>query len=350
MAIISAKPRMLELIAEFGTDGSPTLRDYVRGGGRLPYSGNPNLSNISLTTAGLRLSQFAGKQKEHVFTLNGWVRMFNARAHFDAVHGAPTGPVLLRILVSPGCRLFSESNAYWPLTIGDWPAGSAIILENRGEIYGARGIPNSGGGGHAIYHSGANGVVLSVYNYGTIASGGGAGGVGGQGGQGYWQNSYRVYQGQGPAAYWCDFSASCQAGFGGSSQCDTNFEAGYCSSCACICFNCFYIKTDTYYTYGGAGGTGGYGWGVYDSAGNVAGNTGGAGGAGPDTNAGWGGTGGTGGGPGAAGATGATGGSGNYTGGAGGGGGGPAGYWIYYKTGLLSVPVVGTIYGPGVNF
>lgn len=349
MAIISATPRMLELIGEFGTDGSPTLRDYIRGGARLPWTGNPNLTSISSTAAGLRLSQFAGKQKEFVLSLNGWIRMFNARTHFDANHGAPTGPVLLRILINPGCRLFSESISYWPLIIGDWPAGSSIILENRGEIYGARGVPNSGSGGHCIHHSGANNVTLTVYNYGTIASGGGGGGVGGTGGMGYWQYYNDVHVGgTGIYEYCWDANVACQNAYGGNYNCASGqyvHPGGLCG-----CGDCYRSDLTNVYTYGGAGGTGGYGWGVYDTAGNVAGNTGGIGGAGPDTNAGWGGTGGAGGGAGANGGTGATGGSGNYTGGSGGGGGGPAGYWVYYKTGLLSVPVAGTIYGPGVAF
>lgn len=350
MALISAKPRLLELTGEFGSDGTPTLRDYVRGGARLPYSGNPSHANIATTAGGLLLSQFAGKQQEFVISLTGYIRMFNAQAHFNANYGAPTGPVLLRILINPGCRLFSESNAYWPLIIGDWPAGSFIILENRGEIYGARGIPNSGGGGHCIYHSGANNVPLHIYNYGTIASGGGAGGVGGQGGMGYWQNSYLVGQGASGFYPWCDLNSACQQTFGGSSYCYDGSGA-WCSSCYCVCQYCGYTQTDTYYTYGGAGGAGGYGWGVYDSAGNVAGATGGNGGGAPGTNAGWGGTGGSGGGPGAPGGTGATGGGGNWSGGSGGGGGGPAGYWIYYKAGTAATIVnSGAIYGPGVTF
>lgn len=369
MALISAKPRLLELVGEFGSDGTPTLRDYLRGGARLPYSGNPTVSGISTTAGGLLLSQFSGKKKETVISLTGAVRMFNAQTYFNSTYGSPSGPVLLRILVNPGCTLFSESNAHWPLIIGDWPTGSSIILENRGAIYGARGIPNSGSGGHCIYHSGANNVVLTIENYNTIASGGGAGGVGGQGGMGYWVNSafshwntYNVPQGPGNPVWGTDASQSCTSTFGGDSQClsghGTQVDYGSDGSFSYAqCNYCYRVQSDpvysywNVYTYGGAGGAGGYGWGVYDTAGNVAGNTGGNGGAGPDTNAGWGGTGGAGGGPGAAGATGNTGGSGNWSGGSGGGGGGAAGYWIYYKSGLVSIPVnSGAIHGPGVAF
>lgn len=352
MAIISAKPRFSELIAEFGSDGSPTLKDYLRGGARLPYSGNPDLADISTTAAGIRLSQFAGKQKEFVLSLTGAVRIFNARSHFDAVYGAPTGPVLMRLLINSGCHVFSELTGSWPLIIGDWPTGSRMILENRGQISGARGTPNSGSGGHCIYHSGANNVFLDIQNYGVIAPGGGAGGVGGTGGQGYYQTPVDNSLGLGQ-----NVSGSCN------NSCTTTYGAGaYCQSAGypdCNvnptfgtyqCGNCRRITYTNNYTTGGAGGSGGYGWGVYNSAGATASATVGNAGANGGTNAGKGGTGGSGGGPGANGGTGNTGASGNYTSGSGGGGGGASGYWLYYKTGLANLSVAGTVYGPSVVF
>lgn len=344
--VISSKPTFNQIKTEYGTIATPPMfTNYVRGNGII-YPGNPQNASIATTAANLRMTQFAGGSKETVFSLSGNIYHFNVQSSFNATYGAPTQAVLVRVLINPGCHIFYNSVGAPALNVGAFPAGSLIIIENRGQISGARGTPNSGVGGDAIWT--LNGTPTHIYNYGTIAPGGGAGGVGGQGGMGYWQNQYWVNQGQSGAYYWCDLNSSCQQTFGGNSQCDSGGN-GFCSSCACICYNCQYLQTDTYYTYGGAGGAGGYGWGSYDSAGNISGATGGNGGGGPDTNAGWGGTGGTGGGPGSAGATGNSGGGGNWSGGSGGGGGGAGGRWIVYNSsGNANLAFnSGTIYGGG---
>lgn len=344
---LPAKPTLSQIIGEFGSDGSPTLRDYYRGNGSI-FVGNPMNSLIATDPANVHISQFGGAAKEVIFDLTGAVHHFNVRAHYDAVYGPPTGPVKIRVRINPGCHVFYSHPSAAALYTGDFPAGSFMTLENHGQISGARGIPNSGSGGDCIQHPGW--YMLDIYNHGVFAPGGGAGGIGGTGGMGYWQNSYEVTHGQSGSYGWCNLTSACQQTFGGNSRC-TSEANGFCSNCLCICWQCVYTQTDTYYTYGGGGGAGGYGWGCYDAAGNLAGATGGAGGGAPGTNAGWGGTGGSGGGPGAAGAAGNTGGGGNYTGGSGGGGGGAGGRWIVYRNGYANLtPNTGTIYGGGALY
>jgi len=251
-------------------------------------------------------------------TVGATVRQANLHSLFTAAYGAPVGPQRLRLFTTG----YFHSND--PVTaacyVGAFPTGTAIDWFHSGTICGARGVPNSGSGGHCIV--GQPGVTINLRNSGTIYAGGGAGGYGGTGGMGYYITTSHL--GQSGVYGWCDMHNSCAQTFGAGAYCTSNGD-GWCTNCACYCFNCW--RDDPNYTSGGGGGSGGYGTGVYDTAGNQAGATGGNAGAGGGTNAGSGGYGGSGGGWGGAGATGATGNSGNYTGGSGGSGGGGAGYW-----------------------
>jgi hypothetical protein len=59
MPVPSGNPiKLSDLVAEFGSDGSPSLRDYYRGGPRVPNSGTN--AAISTDPASLRLTQFYG--------------------------------------------------------------------------------------------------------------------------------------------------------------------------------------------------------------------------------------------------------------------------------------------------
>lgn len=248
------------------------------------------------------------------------VRQANLHSLYSAAYGAPVGPQRLTLYTS-GYFHSNDPNVA-ACYVGAFPAGTTIDWYHSGSICGARGVPNSGPGGHCIV--GQSGVTINLRNTGTIYAGGGAGGYGGTGGQGYYITTGHL--GQSGVYGWCDLNNSCVQTFGSPAYCSPNdIYGGYCSSCACYCFNCY--RDYTNYTSGGGGGSGGYGTGVYGAGGEQASATGGNGGGAGGTNAGYGGTGGSGGGWGAAGYTGNTGNSGNYTGGSGGSGGGAAGYW-----------------------
>lgn len=261
-----------------------------------------------------------GRAGSRDMTIGATVRQANLHTLFTAAYGAPVGPQRLRLFTT-GYFHSSDPNVA-ACYVGGFASGTVIDWFHSGSICGARGIPNSGSGGHCIV--GQPGVTINLRNFGTIFAGGGAGGYGGTGGMGFYITTGHL--GQSGAHYWCDLNSSCVQTFGDPAYCSPNdISGGYCNSCACICWACY--RDYTTYTYGGGGGSGGYGTGVYDAAGNQASATGGAPGAGGDTNAGSGGYGGDGGGWGGAGGTGATANSGNYTGGSGGSGGGSAGYW-----------------------
>lgn len=259
-------------------------------------------------------------------TIGATVRQANIYNLFTAAYGAPSGPQRLRLFTTG--YFHSNHPGTAACYVGAFPAGTTIDWFHSGSILAARGVPNSGSGGHAIV--GQPGVTINLRNTGTIYAGGGAGGYGGSGGQGYYITTSHL--GQSGVYGFCDLNNSCVQTFGGGAYCSPNdIYGGYCSSCACYCFNCY--RDITNYTSGGGGGSGGYGTGVYDASGNYAGATGGNAGAGGGTNAGSGGYGGSGGGWGAAGGTGATGNSGNYTAGSGGSAGGAAGYWRVSNSG-----------------
>jgi hypothetical protein len=59
MAVTSSNPiKLSDLIAEFGSDGSPSLRDYYRGGPRVPNSATN--AAVSTDPNALKLTQFYG--------------------------------------------------------------------------------------------------------------------------------------------------------------------------------------------------------------------------------------------------------------------------------------------------
>lgn len=343
------KPTLLDLVTEFGGTGPVLLSNYIRGGTLVP-DGNAQNAGISTTPSGLLLSQFAGSVKEFVINVTGSRSFMNVRTAYEALYGVPTAAVIVRVLISSTGHIHYFNNSSPAINVGAFPAGSKVIIENRGRITGGRGVPNSGTGGNCIHT--IDGTVTEIYNYGTILPGGGAGGVGGAGGQGYYQSSGTTYLGdsgnQYTYAYNCN--SGCTAVWGSNAYC-TSGDPYTCIVVGAIsrCYAC--ARTDYYdnYTSGGIGGVGGYGYGCYDASGNVANATGGGGGSAPGTNGGYGGTGGSGGGAGLVGGTGGIGASGNASGGLAGGAGGTGGLWMRFSTGKATVVVnTGTIAGNSV--
>lgn len=124
--------------------------------------------------------------------------------------GSPTNPVSVNVTVPASVTIGSASSAVYSLTIGAFPAGSRVRIDNFGRIYGAGGAPNGGNGGGCINASFA-GVTVEIVNQsgGEIKAGGGgggrggSGGAGGVGGQGYFQAwGAEEYQQNKPTTYW----------------------------------------------------------------------------------------------------------------------------------------------------
>ena len=109
--------------------------------------------------------------------------------------GSPTKALSLVVNVSSGVEIFSEDttgNRTPAFTVGNFPAGSAIIINNNGYISGGGGfgglsqlknggnrLPTNGSnGGDGIVKGSSNNFDITIANTGTIAGGGGGGGGG----------------------------------------------------------------------------------------------------------------------------------------------------------------------------
>ena len=109
--------------------------------------------------------------------------------------GSPTKALSLVVNVSSGVEIFSEDttgNRTPAFTVGNFPAGSAIIINNNGYISGGGGFgglsqmkyggnrmaTNGLNGGDGIVKGSSNDFDITIANTGTIAGGGGGGGGG----------------------------------------------------------------------------------------------------------------------------------------------------------------------------
>lgn len=302
--------------------------------------------------------------------------------------GSPSTPLVWRFVVEPSVTVGSTTPATPALTVGAFPAGSNVTIDNYGTIGGAGG---TGGGSSAAGGQGGTGILANttgitttinnktgatVYGGGAGGGGGGVGGTGGTGGGGVYQtggvvnegpayalNSYEVADGvgvdssnestwiwAGATVGFANVGATSLVGNDGSSYTRGAFQqsTGTVTKFVNTTVNHYAISRSTNTTTnnftsggsggaGGAGGTGGKGAGSNGT--NTAGTVGSSGGGGTagGINAGAGGQGGTGGtgsngaiiGSGSfsgnPGSTGNTGASGNNGGGSAGTGGGPGG-------------------------
>lgn len=315
---------MSEIAAEFGDTGSNlALKNYYRGGIKVP---NGPAANANIATSGaLSMLSFYGAIAEMQVIITANTTNVNLLSLYTSLFGAPSSPVVARLTINSGVIVGGVGGP--ALTIGQFPSGSIIAIDNYGSIQGFGGAANSGTGGDAIKADYPNQTItINNKTGGTIYGGGGGagkGGTGGTGGAGY----YIAYAYFGNGNWASSPDQSCRSApwtahtsgvcLGGYSQ---SVDEGGNPVYACNgCYDPYAV-----YTSGGAGGGGGNG-GVgrgYNQA-PTAGVTGSSGAAG-GTNAGAGGAGGTGGTGGEWGAFGAAGNTGN-TGASGNNGSGSAG-------------------------
>jgi hypothetical protein len=280
--------------------------------------------------------------------------------------GSPGTSAAYRIVVGPGVTIGSTSSGITAFTLGQFPAGSTITIDNYGSILAAGGQPNGGNGGNALWVNYSNQtMIVNNMSTGAIWAGGGAGGLGGTGGTGgtggggvyvtggsstagpnynrsaplyYWSDGQDNSVAPGITIYWNGVAVSDGGGitYQRGAQQAQNGNPAVLTQITYYAVSQTTNTTTNNYTSGGAGGPGGGGGNGgrgqgFDGAnasgaGGAAGAAGSAGGtnAGAGGQGGTGGTGGTGGGWGAAGSGGGTGFTGN-TGAAGNNGAGFAG-------------------------
>lgn len=248
--------------------------------------------------------------------------------------GSPTVVGVYKFVIFPGVTIGGSGAT--ALTVGQFPAGSTIYIDNYGSIQGYGGSANSGVGGDAINANYANQTVVINNKAGaTIYGGGGGGGKGGNGGGGYYTTTVNRGGAMNQKSV-VNCNSLCSSAYGSGAYCAGNCiqtpEPAYSECTACY-------QTTTTYTSGGTGGNGGVGQGYNQSA--TTGSAGSAGG----TNAGTGGTGGTGGTWGTSGATGSTGASGNNGAGSAGTVGGAAGRYLVKGSNSVTLNNSGTVAG-----
>lgn len=120
-------------------------------------------------------------------------------ANAFALMGSPSAVGTYRFVIATGVTLSSSSTATPGLTVGNFPAGSTVIIENNGTIKGRGG---AGGAGSAVGTGGtggAGGPAVSISSgyavridntLGNIWGGGGGQGGQGVGSQGYFTGDY----------------------------------------------------------------------------------------------------------------------------------------------------------------
>ena len=282
-------------------------------------------------------TNFYGKSNATTLTISANTTNYNI---FTAA-GSPTTAKTVILNINSGVTVGGTGGTY-ALTVGQFPSGSSITINNSGTIVGTGGGANSGNGGSAINANYAGQTMVINNAVGAaIYGGGGGGGVGGSGGTGYYVSGYTVAPGSGYCSNGCenygpsgDYSCLavgadfCLSGYCSSDYCDK--RGRQCQTCA----NYTYA-----YSSGGGGGAGGVGAGYAQAA------SGGSGGGAGGPNAGSGGTGGTGGAYGVAGGTGATGNGGNAGGGSGGAGGGARGNYLVKGANTVTLNNSGTVAG-----
>ena len=108
--------------------------------------------------------------------------------------GNPAVRGKFRFIINPGV-VIGHTTSIGALTIGQFPSGSEIQIDNYGQILGRGGkggvYPNGGSPGGDAIRANYTSQKVTINNYGQIKAGGGgggAGGYGGAGGRGAWGN------------------------------------------------------------------------------------------------------------------------------------------------------------------
>jgi len=293
-----------------------------------------NVRTLSNTASGSTVvmpTNFYGRSLATNLTISATTTNYNI---FTAA-GSPTSATTVNLAINAGVTVGGVGGTP-AITVGQFPAGSTITINNSGLIVGTGGTAGSGGvggnGGNAILANYANQtMVINNLAGATIAGGGGGGGKGGTGGPGVYQSGV---ESAGPASAPSYLNCDIACSYVGANYCQGGCISGdgdlTCTDCA------RYTYTGT---SGGTGGAGGQGAGYAQTS--AAGSSGSGGG----TNAGSGGTGGSGGAYGVNGSTGATGNGGNAGGGSAGSAGGTRGNYLVKGANTVTVNNSGTLSG-----
>jgi len=109
---------------------------------------------------------------------------------FTTAFGSPAVAGKFTLTIASGVTVGSTSTATVSLTVGNFPAGSNVIIINNGTVEGKGGAGGAGTYAGVGLAGGAGGdgfdatVACTIINNGTFS--GGAGGGGGGGGGGFW--------------------------------------------------------------------------------------------------------------------------------------------------------------------
>ena len=183
-----------DIVGEFGGQAPHSLSEYYRNGGEVPSN------NTSVPTSGeISFSNFYGAVDELVVTISANTTNANMLTLITNAYGAPTTPGNYRLIINSGVTVGSSTSTA-ALTIGDFPNGSIINIENNGTIVGRGGTAGAlgtGATGHTTAPSGSAGTsggdaiyatyadqTMNIINNGNIYGGGGGGGGGAGGGKG----------------------------------------------------------------------------------------------------------------------------------------------------------------------
>lgn len=203
----------------------------------------------------------------------------NTRTNFKLVDAvvaqlghAPTEAIEVQLNIAASGVLGATSVGNTALTIGRFPTGSIIIINNQGKILGAGGVPNGGKGGNAI-DANVSGQTVTINNQAgaVIYAGGGAGGQGGKGGAG--GTGSRSWA-DGLGLNWANGGAGGVGGSGGAGGIGRGFNISRLAGTSGKAGTSGVVGGGWDPGLGGAGGTGGTGgsggeWGLPGKAGAV---------------------------------------------------------------------------------
>lgn len=161
-----------------------------------------------------------GEWKELIKTVD----ITGSKSNFNLYEylGSPSQALSVVVNIVSNIEIFSNDtsgNRTPAFTVGNFPSGSTVVINNNGYISGGGGFGGAGGtqvsnaqngtdGGDGIIKGSNNNFDITIVNTGTIASGGGGGGggvvvtdgsyvgYGGQGGQGAGITAFSRTQGE----------------------------------------------------------------------------------------------------------------------------------------------------------
>ena len=313
-----------ELAAMYGGTKPYRLSDYYKGAENGFVPDAPSTTNIPAKTnaAGeiqtLKISRFYGTSKEYVINVTSSTTNYNWYTVFSTTFTPLSTPYIARLVIGSGATIGATSTSTAALTVGGFPSGTYVFIDNNGQIYGAHGAGSTstsvaGGAGGDALNANTTGLVVSIKNAGSIFGGGGGGGKGIPGSSGNaGSNGTQSYQGLGQytsttqydfnSTYWFTRNGGLVrilwqgslvgeggAYTAGSEQWSTTVSGrgfSYTDRRYSVTYSYMYYPTLYYTTYGGAGGAAGVGGngasgrGHNNSTAALTGIAGGAGGAG----------------------------------------------------------------------